>query len=117
MLPNITFYYVLGVDEHASSEEIHRAFVKAIKLVERINESLVRLLTTAYNQLEDELLRKEYNDYIHNTKTPPFIPGFSYYDILGVDQNCTPEEIKEAYRNTIKGVHEDNGVYTALVYL
>jgi len=109
MLPNITFYYVLGVDEHASSEEIHRAFVKAIKLVERINESLVRLLTTAYNQLEDELLRKEYNDYIHNTKTPPFIPGFSYYDILGVDQNCTPEEIKEAYRNTIKGVHEDNG--------
>lgn len=72
----------------------------------KFNENYIEYFKKRYNPL-----RTEFDDYEHNTETANEYHSVSllkpYYDILGVDENASDEEIKRAYHNLALQHHPD----------
>ena len=72
----------------------------------KFNENYIEYFKKRYNPL-----RTEFDDYEHNTETANEYHSVSllkpYYDILGVDENASDEEIKHAYHNLALQHHPD----------
>jgi curved DNA-binding protein CbpA len=97
-------YEILGVPENATEKEIQSAYYKLTQeLISNFNpdydeETRKKLFEafTAYERLQHQTAERKKNPYDHN-----------FYEILGIDNNATQQEIQHAYHKRMLQYHPD----------
>ena len=94
-------YGIFAVPRDASQEDIRKAYVDLVELVEsrrpEKREALLHGLQSAYGELSNPETRAKYDELIKDIEMEPADPP-DYYGLLGVPMDASQERIDEEYK-------------------
>lgn len=98
-------YGIFAVPRDASQEDIRKAYVDLVELVEsrrpERRDALLHGLQSAYGELSNPETRAKYDELIKDVEMEPADPP-DYYGLLGVPMDASQERIDEEYNKFLE---------------
>ena len=98
-------YGIFAVPRDASQEDIRKAYVDLVELVEsrrpEKRDALLHGLQSAYGELSNPETRAKYDELIKDVEMEPADPP-DYYGLLGVPMDASQERIDEEYKKFLE---------------
>lgn len=98
-------YGIFAVPRDASQEDIRKAYVDLVELVEsrrpEKRDALLHGLQSAYGELSNPETRAKYDELIKDIEMEPADPP-DYYGLLGVPMDASQERIDEEYKKFLE---------------
>lgn len=98
-------YGIFAVPRDASQEDIRKAYVDLVELVEsrrpEKRDALLHGLQSAYGELSNPETRAKYDELIKDVEMEPADPP-DYYGLLGVPMDASQERIDEEYNKFLE---------------
>jgi DnaJ-class molecular chaperone len=103
-MPMTDHYLTLGLERHASSEEIKAAFRRLARMyhpdLNSGDDEKFKRAAEAYTVLSDPRRRAQYDGAPPTAPPPPEEPpsGTDYYEVLGIEPSASFDEVRDAFQ-------------------